>query len=139
MTEEIALQRFMRKVREDGPEARIELLRHYAGLKVDRPADWNPAAVRAEGPENYYAPMGDCFACFSRSRRTYWHHVIQVQHGGSNDTRNLVRICHACHQRIHPWLPVPDTFELRRGPVLLGDWLKRVEVSVRSAQRGETE
>lgn len=32
------------------------------------------------------------------------HHIVQVQHGGDNRNANRVRLCHACHALIHPWL-----------------------------------
>lgn len=33
-----------------------------------------------------------------------WHHIVTVEHGGSNNPWNLVPICHVCHRRIHPWM-----------------------------------
>jgi 5-methylcytosine-specific restriction endonuclease McrA len=35
------------------------------------------------------------------------HHIIQLQHGGSNRKANLVRICEWCHAAIHPWMTAP--------------------------------
>lgn len=74
-----------------------------------------------------------CFTCRSGERHLYWHHVLQVQHGGSNHPRNFVRICALCHKRVHPWLPMPDTMENRRGWVLIGDYMRHVTDAVAAA------
>jgi hypothetical protein len=37
---------------------------------------------------------------------TQAHHVIQIQHGGADVTRNKVPVCDVCHADIHPWIPV---------------------------------
>jgi hypothetical protein len=124
MTEDLLLSRFWRKVGEGGIDVRLDLLKHYAELTIVRPSDWDTTAVRAEGVG--YVQGADCFACLKRSHRTYRHHIIQVQHGGSNDQRNIVDICLNCHKRLHPWIPEGDTTEARNGMVLVGDLLKHV-------------
>lgn len=48
---------------------------------------------------------GQCWAC-RRRKAEHRHHVIQLQHGGTNSPRNLVAICRWCHGEIHPWMPV---------------------------------
>jgi HNH endonuclease len=50
------------------------------------------------------AGTGPCWACGTVGFRI-WHHVIQIQHGGYNRQRNLVKLCKPCHAEIHPWLP----------------------------------
>lgn len=119
MTYERMLTRFQRAAA-DRPAARLDLLKYYAEAtpsdRTPRPAD-----VRAERLRSHAL---ECFGCFTRDRMTYWHHVVQVQHGGDNDTRNLVNICHECHRRIHPWLREGTTMERRSGFVLLGDFME---------------
>lgn len=45
---------------------------------------------------------GICFVCSLLANVR--HHIIQIQHGGGNSHRNIVRLCQACHAVIHPWL-----------------------------------
>lgn len=47
--------------------------------------------------------VGQCWAC-SATAVVFTHHIVQLQHGGWNHQRNLVRICGPCHAAIHPWL-----------------------------------
>lgn len=35
---------------------------------------------------------------------TIFHHVVLLKHGGTNHRLNVVSICNACHEEIHPWL-----------------------------------
>lgn len=86
---------------------RLEVLRVYAYVGVERPPGWDVAAVRAEAERLAALAHEDapCFACRSLDRRLVWHHVIQLQNGGSNNRRNRVSICEACHADVHPWLP----------------------------------
>lgn len=51
--------------------------------------------------------VGNCWVC-QEEKTLFRHHVIQVQHGGSNWDLNIVKICGRCHAEIHPWLEVPD-------------------------------
>jgi len=48
------------------------------------------------------AIVSPCWVCGTRS--TARHHIIQVQHGGGNDCRNIVPICDGCHAEVHPWM-----------------------------------
>lgn len=43
-----------------------------------------------------------CFACAEPA--TVRHHIIQLQHGGTNVATNLLPLCEECHADIHPWL-----------------------------------
>jgi 5-methylcytosine-specific restriction endonuclease McrA len=43
-----------------------------------------------------------CFACGAWARVP--HHVIFIEHGGTNSPLNLVFLCRSCHGAIHPWL-----------------------------------
>jgi len=84
---------------------RLELLQQLAGVAIARPADWDYEALRDVNQWEREKPSTGCFSCRTWSRRLYWHHVIELQHGGSNDRRNLIPICYRCHCVIHPWLP----------------------------------
>ena len=44
-----------------------------------------------------------CWACHG-VKATSRHHIIQVQHGGGNDDRNIVPLCDGCHAEVHPWM-----------------------------------
>lgn len=86
-----------------GREDRLALLLQLSVVAVPTALDWNPAVVRRAFVPRRHTFDG-CFVCFRRDRRVAWHHVIWVEHGGSNDTGNQVELCHVCHKRIHPWL-----------------------------------
>lgn len=104
ITEPVALQEFWKQVG-DG-EDRLSLLRAFAEVAIVRPDGWNYDEVRAEfqalrfGQEN-------CFVCYYSE--VQYHHVIQIQHGGSNHRRNFVAICERCHAAIHPWMGIHPT------------------------------
>lgn len=82
---------------------RIATLRAFAEVAIVRPAGWDPDEIRAHAAEHSLFAE-NCFGCGSGSRAFQWHHVIQIQHGGSNTFRNRVALCGACHADIHPWL-----------------------------------
>jgi hypothetical protein len=44
-----------------------------------------------------------CQICH-RSYATVQHHIFATSLGGSNESSNLLHVCSACHQKIHPWL-----------------------------------
>ena len=109
LPEEQVLHWFWLMERQDAP--RFELLEQLSTVVIQRPDDWDRAAIRREHERNVSAELFkryDTSACFSCrvSRRVYFHHVIEVQNGGSNTWRNLVPICFPCHQVLHPWLKV---------------------------------
>jgi hypothetical protein len=114
----------------DAEVDRIALLKQIAGVALSRPSGWDEWQIRQEMgsvTRNRFHEKGRirleserCFCCLTEDRRVYWHHIIQVQHGGSNTPRNLVTLCHRCHRSVHPWLPAPNTLE-QRGFVWLRD------------------
>jgi hypothetical protein len=53
------------------------------------------------------AGEGWCAACGQRGPRV-WHHIVQLQYGGTNSPKNLVRVCRPCHAVIHPHLPMTE-------------------------------
>lgn len=106
-------------------EDKLELLKAFAEQTIARTSDWNQATIRDEASTHGGGVEGKgCFACLSQDRKLYWHHILQVQHGGSNHPRNRVAICYQCHARIHPWLP-PD----RKGELRGGEWYSLAEVA----------
>lgn len=107
-----------------GRARRMEVLKELAGVVIRRDDPLDYAAMRAERP-----PMSledHCFVCGTEEDRIYRHHVIQLQHGGSNTPRNVVPLCHACHREIHPWLAKGTSLEKRRGWTSVADWARAV-------------
>jgi hypothetical protein len=86
--EERILEYFRYMTRQDAD--RLALLQQLAVVAVERPDEWSPLAVRQEHEAS--------------DRRLYWHHIVAIQHGGSNAWDNLVPICKRCHAAIHPWM-----------------------------------
>jgi len=43
-----------------------------------------------------------CFICQEPPQCR--HHMIQLQHGGINQRKNIVKLCNPCHKKIHPWM-----------------------------------
>lgn len=93
-----------------------------AEVEIARPPDWDREAQRVVPPMTYDE---GCFVCLSLARRLYWHHVVWVSHGGSNDRWNLVKLCHEHHRGVHPWLPPSTTWE-ERGFVSMMDITSRM-------------
>jgi len=108
MPESHVLAYFWIMVSEHAP--RLELLEAFGKVRLERPPTWNYSAVRAEHEawvsHNVRRDHPNCFAC-GAERPLFWHHVIEVQNGGSNHLRNRVSICFPCHKRLHPWLQEP--------------------------------
>ena len=50
-------------------------------------------------------PLWDCKGCYCCGQfSSVRHHVIPIQHGGSNLVSNLVPLCEPCHAKVHPHL-----------------------------------
>lgn len=80
---------------------RILVLRRYADIKVQSQSSY---IARRRGSGDIARPLRQsCHAC-QVQRATIRHHIIQLQHGGSNRQRNVVYLCGQCHAEIHPWL-----------------------------------
>jgi HNH endonuclease len=104
LTEVTALNEFWHQAGE--PDAdRLALVRAFAEIAIIRSVTWNPRQIRAafEALPGPLAGM-QCFACRSDRVGRAWHHVIQIQHGGSNYVRNRIVLCAPCHTAVHPWL-----------------------------------
>lgn len=121
MNETQALVKFWRLYTEG--RDRLELLNRYAAIVINRPRDWDYAGVRAERARAWQA--SECFCCRHRDRVCHWHHIIQVQNGGSNHSLNIVGLCGLCHARVHPWLPKQAT--PRRRWLSLGELMRRAK------------
>lgn len=86
----------------------LTLLLQLTHVVIDRPVSWDRAAIRREhergpGPLGTRLSKHRCFAC-AGGGNLYFHHLIEVQNGGSNTLRNRVALCFPCHQYLHPWL-----------------------------------
>lgn len=102
ITEHAALDQFYQ---EAAGEDRIGALRRFVEIAIARDAGCDPETVRAES-SNHRLFANVCFGCRRADRQPLiWHHVIQIQHGGSNLLRNRVALCDDCHADVHPWLP----------------------------------
>jgi hypothetical protein len=93
---------------------RLQTLRAFSEIAIVRPPGWDFDAVRRDShvkTATVTLTASTCFVCGSTfadsqyERRVHWHHVIQIQHGGSNTLRNRVALCPVCHHEVHPWLP----------------------------------
>lgn len=102
---------------------RLDLLKQLGAVQLERPSEWDAASVRQAiaGVRITLTADSGCFTCLSQERRIHWHHVIWVTHGGSNNPRNLVPLCHRCHRELHPWLDEPTSREQRWGWTAIGD------------------
>mgnify|MGYP001563254859 CR=1 FL=1 len=93
---------------------RVELLQWFARLVIPRPDDWDRVSIRRVAA-NHQLSATECFCCRRRDGKRDWHHVIQIQNGGSNYVRNRVALCARCHARVHPWLPAERQDEKTEG------------------------
>jgi hypothetical protein len=138
LTEEKALREFWAAAGDPAID-RLNMLRIFAEIALVRPAEWDYAGVRDGAGTNpnvtLSAPNG-CFSCGSRRQPLNWHHVIQVQYGGSNGLRNRVAICEPCHAAIHPWVkPVSRSVP---GWFCLADVFASLDVDKPAADKKET-
>jgi hypothetical protein len=116
---------------------RIALLKQISDVAINRPSDWDGGVIREEARKAQRRLWGSrCFSCRTEARKVYWHHVIQVQHGGSNTPRNQVLLCARCHREIHPWLDKPTTIE-NRGFAWIGDFAARALRKLEAAWGGK--
>lgn len=119
--EAVALQVFWYHA--DRGEDRLELLKYFAKQTIERIDGWDRTEIRHKHESQHLAIADACFSCLTQNRKLYWHHVISIDHGGSNYTRNRLAVCYRCHAQIHPWLP-PDRKDETRG----GEWWNPAEI-----------
>lgn len=99
---------------------RLGLLRVFTRVQIARDDAWDPQAVRRDHEASVRASTATiskragCFACGDEQATLYAHHIIEIQHGGSNAVRNQAPICFECHRYLHPWL-TEDPSASRRG------------------------
>lgn len=93
-----------------GPE-RLRLLVEWAHVIVaERSARNLSIARRAFNASKEWrgdAGTGMCGAC-GRTGERAWHHIVQLQYGGTNSPKNLVKVCRPCHAVIHPHIPMTE-------------------------------
>lgn len=94
-----------------GPE-RLRLLVEWAHVSIIERSAHGLSAVRrafnaSKDEWRGHAGAGRCGAC-GRIGFRVWHHIVQLQHGGTNSPKNLVRVCLPCHAVIHPHLPMTE-------------------------------
>ncbi len=100
----------------DAKESRLNLLKAMANIKIYTKCKSRYSPKKTRSQYNYLKKSKfrkksmnvdrPCSVC--QSKATEIHHVIQIQHGGRNDKRNLVPICNDCHCKIHPWMETND-------------------------------
>lgn len=99
-----ALNLFYAEMNAPGAD-KLHILRVFAEIAIVRPASWDAHDVRAKATQHSLHADGCAVCCGGRALQ--WHHVLQVQFGGSNTPRNRIALCEACHASIHPWLGAP--------------------------------
>jgi hypothetical protein len=45
-----------------------------------------------------------CCNCERSDTRLDVHHIVPIEHGGTNRLSNLAVLCFDCHAKIHPWM-----------------------------------
>lgn len=88
---------------------RLRLLIEYAKIRIRHSGNTRERYQFAKRKRLIEAlTTGQCFACLTHQPLN-WHHIIQIQHGGSNHLRNRVEVCEECHEKIHPWMQQTDS------------------------------
>jgi 5-methylcytosine-specific restriction endonuclease McrA len=84
----------------------VDLLKEYSEIKIVYKKGESASVVRAKfnGGKRFKKLWGRaCFVCGDKGLM-HRHHIIQLQHGGKNDKRNVIPICPQCHSKIHHWM-----------------------------------
>ncbi len=105
--EDMALNYFWLMMR-DGAKP-LTVLGWMSRVVIERPAEWDKAAIRRQhelGLGKFRVSKTECYGCHAEDCNLYFHHIIEVQNGGSNTPRNTVPLCFPCHKILHPWLTV---------------------------------
>lgn len=82
---------------------RLALLRRFAELRTQNST---PKQKRREAFNRCHRPRGKvsvCWCCRTAAILVE-HHVVQLQHGGTNWNLNREWICESCHAEVHEWL-----------------------------------
>jgi 5-methylcytosine-specific restriction endonuclease McrA len=94
-----------------GPD-RLGLLVEWARVTVRARSDAELSMIRrgfnaSKDEWRGHAGVGLCHAC-GRDGSRVWHHIVQLQNGGTNSPNNLVKVCQPCHAVIHPFMPMTE-------------------------------
>lgn len=105
-------------------EDKLALLRQHAEIRLRRRSVRSPHAIRREHNAQRLASRYRAHACFLCSgKATQEHHIVQIQHGGTNRPENKVWVCTPCHRDIHPHMALPP----KEAPVGVVPHLKGTE------------
>jgi 5-methylcytosine-specific restriction endonuclease McrA len=85
---------------------RLAFLLRWAGLHVAHKKEYQKRRRATRRSWKKFMGMS-CWVCHV-AKATCRHHVIQVQHGGGNDDRNIVPLCEGCHAEVHPWMDASE-------------------------------
>jgi hypothetical protein len=131
LPEAYVLAWFWMMVRQGAP--RMAMLQILTTVRVWRPKEWDRAAVRREHEEwvlhDCNVDHRHCFMC-DNTGRLYFHHVVEIQHGGSNHGQNKVPLCFRCHQILHPWLTEEPEPQRSSGWTSIASMAKRLLVAI---------
>lgn len=67
------------------------------GEQMDYPSDWDGLAREIRRQDGRC-----CQVCGAEHVKLHVHHIVHLSCYGTNDPRNLVALCHPCHQAQHP-------------------------------------
>jgi 5-methylcytosine-specific restriction endonuclease McrA len=114
-----AIQNWRTAMKACAQAGRLALLVEWSAVKVVPNSRRSLQEMRAAARSCFRPPrdkFGECWACLGWADLVR-HHVIQLQHGGSNNHLNTVKICGECHAVIHPWLDMPTERTVQIEPV----------------------
>jgi len=81
---------------------KIDLMKSISNEKSKRFVDYKKKKAKYENLQKIYKLNVECRACLKKAEVT--HHLVQLQHGGTNYFMNRVPLCRNCHKKIHLWL-----------------------------------
>lgn len=89
----------MMRLRAMSPAERLEFLKEEARIKP-----WEKASKRYKRLRRVRFSLKSkyCIVCGAKANCT--HHVKPLINGGTNKDNNLVPLCNACHEEIHPFM-----------------------------------
>lgn len=86
------------------PLEKLNELKKYADKVLTRKESYNEIRTEHDkNKQNFFNKWKHCFIC-KKMNVQHIHHIIQVNHGGSNDEGNLIGLCKNCHSDIHSWM-----------------------------------
>ena len=131
--------RRMRKALNNQPKikaVRLAFLVKWAAVRKNNLLP--PRAVRERFQRQPWRPrVKPCWCCF-RVATLVRHHIIQIQHGGSNEGGNIVMICEWCHVEIHPWMSPPADHPVVKAVQALDELVQTLVHGVSSPAHDDT-